>query len=52
LKNAKPIREEGMLMLDTQPVCNPKYIFEKQIMSPTPKPTSIPRVVKFCPSLA
>jgi hypothetical protein len=52
LKKAKPIREAGMLMVETHPVCSPKYIFEKQMTRPTPRPTSIPRTVKFCPSLA
>jgi hypothetical protein len=31
LKKAKPIREAGMLMLDTQPVCKPKYLEVHQI---------------------
>jgi hypothetical protein len=52
LKKANPIREEGMLILDTHPVCRPKYMLEKQITRPTARPTRIPRVVKFCPSLA
>ena len=41
-----------LTMLETHPVCSPKYIFEKQMINPTPNPTSTPLVVKFCPSLA
>ena len=52
LKKAKPIREAGMDMLDTQPVCRPKYIFEKQMMMPTAMPTRRPRIVKFWGAVA
>lgn len=51
-KKAKPIRDEGMDMDETQPVWSPKYIFEKHIMRPTPSPTTRPRIVKFWPSEA
>jgi hypothetical protein len=31
-------------------LCNPKYMLEKQMTRPTPRPTRIPRRVKFCGS--
>jgi hypothetical protein len=45
----KPIRDAGMVMVETQPVCRPKYMLEKQITRPTARPTMTPRGVKLWP---
>ena len=52
LKNAKPMRAEGIAIPDTHPVCRPKYMFEKHIRTPMTRPTSRLRIVKFCGALA
>jgi hypothetical protein len=48
LKYANPMSAEGMAIPLTQPVCNPKYILEKQMTIPIAEPTKTPRSVKFC----
>lgn len=45
----KPSRLAGMVMVETQPVCNPKYMLEKQMMVPTARPTRTPRTVREWP---
>lgn len=49
LKMPKPIRLAGMDMIETHPVCKPKYMLEKQMMVPTARPARTPRAVKLRP---
>ncbi|CAF3573046.1 unnamed protein product [Fusarium graminearum] len=49
LKMPKPMRLAGIDMIETHPVCKPKYILEKQIMVPTARPARTPRRVKLSP---
>jgi hypothetical protein len=44
-----PMRLAGMDMMDTHPVCRPKYMLEKQMTVPTRSPTTTPRTVKLRP---
>lgn len=47
----KPMRDAGMVMVLTQPVCRPKYMLEKQMTRPTRRPTRRPRGVKEAPGM-
>jgi hypothetical protein len=49
LKIPKPMRLAGIDMIETHPVCKPKYMLEKQIIVPTARPAKTPRIVKLCP---
>lgn len=49
LKMPNPMRLAGMDMMDTHPVCRPKYMLEKQMTVPTMSPTTTPRSVKLRP---
>jgi hypothetical protein len=48
LNHAKPSRALGMAILETHPVCRPKYVLEKQMTVPIASPRSSERRVKFC----
>jgi hypothetical protein len=37
-----------MAILETHPVCKPKYVLEKQMTVPIARPRSSERRVKFC----
>jgi hypothetical protein len=47
LKKPKPRRLAGIVIVLTQPVCRPKYMFEKQMTSPTARPTNTPLIVNY-----
>ena len=49
MKMAKPMRLDGIDMMDTHPVWSPKYMFAKHITVPIARPTTTPRTVKLCP---
>ncbi|CEI69996.1 unnamed protein product [Fusarium venenatum] len=51
LKIPKPMRLAGIDMIETHPVCKPKYMLEKQIIVPTARPAKTPRMVKLCPGI-
>jgi hypothetical protein len=51
LKIPKPMRLAGIDMMETHPVCKPKYILEKQMMVPTARPATTPRSVKLRPGI-
>ncbi|TFB05807.1 hypothetical protein CCMA1212_002367 [Trichoderma ghanense] len=49
LKTANPMRLEGIDMMETQPVCRPKYMLAAHITVPTARPAATPRTVKLRP---
>lgn len=51
MKKPNPRRLAGIVMVLTQPVWSPKYMLEKQMIRPTPRPTAMPRAVKLRPSI-
>lgn len=51
LKMPKPMRLAGMDMMDTQPVCRPKYMLEKQMTVPTASPARTALTVKLRPGI-
>jgi hypothetical protein len=49
LKMPNPIRLAGIDMMETHPVCKPKYMLEKQMTVPTARPANTLRSVKLRP---
>lgn len=47
LKTPKPKMADCKLPMVTQPVCSPKYVFEKQRMLPTHSPVATARTVSW-----
>lgn len=47
LKTPKPKMADCKLPMVTQPVCSPKYVFEKQRMLPTHSPVATARMVSW-----